>query len=163
PPAACSVRVAFVVRLMASCTPHRLHVTKFVVGETSRRAPQRLQGKVSTDMVLTPFEDRKRGHCGLSSQTIHNVPVTPRHFFERRRIPDSHRFVSRGAGQASAVGTESHTHYSFRVPLERKRFLASSRVPDLHCPVPRGTGQASAVRAEGHPVDNAGMSLEKEH
>src|SRR5215831_5127542 len=74
------------------------------------------------------------------------------------RVPDAHRLVRRGAGQALAVGAEAHAHDPAMVPLEDEELLAALRVPDPHRHVIAGRGQALAVGAEAHAGDLAGVA-----
>src|SRR5205814_137812 len=56
----------------------------------------------------------------------------------RAGVPDLHRVVFGGAGQAGAVGAEAHAGDGVGVPLEGADLLAGERVPDLHRLVPGG-------------------------
>src|SRR5678816_4016233 len=71
-----------------------------------------------------------------------------------QRVPDLHRLVITGAGQAFAVRAEADALDRALVPLEGgEALLAGQRVPDLHRPVLTPGGQAFAVRTEADAAD----------
>src|SRR5262249_6526144 len=87
------------------------------------------------------------------------------------RVPDPHRLVRRGAGQALAVGAEGHAIDIAGVAFEGEDLPAAGRIPDPHLswptnlrPVglPAGAGQEAAVGAEGHPMDPVVVACEGE-
>src|SRR5262249_21760817 len=73
------------------------------------------------------------------------------------RVPDPHRLVHGGAGDALAVGAEAHALDLAGVPPEGEDLLPLLRVPDPHRLVIGGAGDALAVGAEAHARDRAGV------
>src|SRR5262245_43301586 len=74
-------------------------------------------------------------------------------------VPDFHRSVIAGAGEAPAVGAEGHPATR---ALDGAELLPRFHIPHFQRPVLAGAGQAPAVGAEGHTVDLAVVSFEGE-
>ena len=68
-------------------------------------------------------------------------------------VPDLHRLIVAGGGDAASVGAERHAIDPVGVSLECERLLAGAGVPDLHRLIVAGGGDASPVGAERHAID----------
>ena len=65
-------------------------------------------------------------------RTEPGVPLEGEDLLAGRRVPDPHRPIAAGGGEALAVGAEGHAVTAAGVPLEGEGLLAGRRVPDLH-------------------------------
>ena len=117
-----------------------------------------------TFTVWSSLPEARRLPSGLNATlvTVAGVPLEGEGLLAGRRVPDLHRLVAAGGGEALAVGAERHAVDRAGVPLERERLLAGRRVPDLHRLVAAGGGECVAVGAERHASDPVGVPLEGE-
>src|SRR5262249_59638385 len=76
------------------------------------------------------------------------------------RLPQLHRTISAGAGEALAVGAKAHAMHSSGVSLEGEDFLPLLPLPHLYRLILAGAGQALAVGAEAQASHGPGVSLE---
>src|SRR5262249_57526153 len=78
------------------------------------------------------------------------------------RIPEAHRLVLTGGGQALAIRTEGHAPERAFVAREREDLLAAVQFPDDDPAVFLRRGQPLAVRAEGDAPHPAGVARQGE-
>src|SRR5436190_302708 len=72
------------------------------------------------------------------------VPLEREHHLAGPGVPDLHRLVQTGGGEAATVGAERHAIDEAPVSLEGERLMSGLGVPDLHRVIPTSGGDAAA-------------------
>src|SRR5262249_44239881 len=97
-------------------------------------------------VTLVPARSRWCTHEATRSRRRCDASGT--NFLAPLPIPDLHRLVGAGGGEALAIGAEADAEDLSGVAGEGEDFLPALGVPHLHRPVRAGGGQACAVGAE---------------
>src|SRR5205814_2271673 len=92
-----------------------------------------------------PTERDALGRLGVSAEV--------EHFPAGGRLPNAHRLVFSGRGDARAVGAEGDAEDESVVPLEGAEPLAARRVPHEQGPVEAGRDELPTVRTERQRAD----------
>src|SRR5206468_7832129 len=79
---------------------------------------------------------------------------------EWRGVPDLHRTVLAGRGQALAARVEKHMADEIGVPAEGEDFLAGRELPEFYRLVEAGGGEVPAVGTEADAGDAHAMGLD---
>ena len=106
--------------------------------------------------VRSELAEAMRRPSGLNATPMTRmvVPAQGEDFLAGGGVPELHRAVPAGGGDAAAVGAERHAADTARVPAQGEHLLAGGGVPELHRrTVLAGGGDAAAVGAERHAAD----------
>ena len=117
--------------------------------------------------VLSLLAEARRCPSGLNATLVHSVGVSGQRVADGLAgvgVPQPHRVVAAGGGQAVPVGAERHTAHALVCPVSVCEGLAGVGVPQPHRAVAAGGGDAVPVGAERHadtasvwPVSGAPM------